>query len=99
MNAKNDEDKEFDELKNNKIQENLRLLLLIRTYQSQGFLDSNIDPLYLNPTSQSGNIYKSHIEGFNLNYQKAGFSEADLVKQFNINNNIYNANFEVNNSN
>lgn len=99
MNAKYDKDMEFDELKNNKIQENLRLLLLIRTYQSQGFLNSNIDPLYLNPTDQSGNIYKSHIEGLSLNYQKAGFTEADLVKQFNINNNIYNANFEVNNSN
>jgi 2-oxoglutarate dehydrogenase complex dehydrogenase (E1) component-like enzyme len=67
---------------NYKIQENLRLLLLIRIYQYQGHLNANIDPLNLKPTQQSGNAFKEYLERVHLDFRTSGFTELDFDKEF-----------------
>jgi len=60
----------------------LRLLLLIRAYQKNGYLDASVDPLNMPSTVQTGNIFKDALEKYTLNYKNYGFSEADLEKEF-----------------
>lgn len=55
---------------------------MIRTYQYQGFLDSNIDPLNLKPTEQSGNKFKEQLEKVYLDFRNSGFTEQDLDKEY-----------------
>jgi len=64
-------------------------LLLIRTYQQSGFLNSNIDPLGLQPNEQTGNMFKEYLERVHLNYRNSGFVESDLDKDFLIYDPLY----------
>lgn len=56
--------------------------MLIRTYQQAGYLNSNIDPLNLQPLEQTGNMFKEHLQRVHLDFRNSGFVEEDLEKEF-----------------
>jgi 2-oxoglutarate dehydrogenase complex dehydrogenase (E1) component-like enzyme len=47
-----------------------------------GYLNADIDPLKLKPTSQSGNNFKDYLERVHLDYRSSGFTENDFEKEF-----------------
>lgn len=60
----------------------MKVILLIRAFQRNGYLRADIDPLGFDPMQESANTYKLYQHLYTLDYKSYGFTEADLDKEF-----------------
>jgi len=61
------------------IQDSLKVVVLIRSFQTYGFLNAQLDPLNLKIDSSK---YKLFLQRKHLDYKSYGFTDADLDKEF-----------------
>lgn len=68
------------------IEDTNKVILLIRAFQRNGYLEADIDPLNQDDAESKTKQYKVYSQLSTLDYKSYGFTEADLEKEFHISN-------------
>ena len=66
------------------MEDTMKVLLLIRSYQSNGYLNADLDPLKLDIKTHHEQFKKIYQNRVTLDYQNYGFTEKDLDREFTI---------------
>lgn len=64
------------------MEDTMKVLLLIRAYQNNGFLNANIDPLKMDMSQKNESFKKIYQNRVTLDYKNYGFTDEDLNREF-----------------
>lgn len=80
--------KSFEEKSENikNLEDTNKVILLIRAFQRNGYLDADLDPLKQEDAESKTKQYKIYDQLNTLDYKTYGFTESDLDKEFHISN-------------
>ena len=66
------------------MEDTLKVLLLIRSFQTNGYLKANLDPLKLDISQKNDQLIRIYQNLTTLDYKTYGFTEEDLDREFMI---------------
>ena len=64
------------------MEDTTKVLLLIRSYQTNGYLKANIDPLNLDISMKNDELIRIYQNRTTLDFKTYGFTDADLDREF-----------------
>jgi 2-oxoglutarate dehydrogenase E1 component len=66
------------------VQDTMNLSVLVRAFQSNGYLAADLDPLRMESEEELKKIFAEFTKISTLDYRNYGFNEADLDREFNL---------------